>query len=151
MKPSLLLCSLFCFLFFTGLNGFVPAPPASLADEVLAATNQFRKANQLPALEMNEDLNALAQKHSEDMAKGRVAFGHAGFQKRNEAASKSISSARFFAENVAYGASTATEVLTLWKNSPGHRRNMLGKYIYIGIGIAKDKNGQLYYTQVFAG
>lgn len=151
MKPSLLFHSLVCLLVFAGLYSFAPAPPASLPDEVLAATNQFRKSNNLPALVMNEELNVLARKHSEDMARGRVAFGHAGFQKRNESAAKSISSARYFAENVAYGASTAAEVVTLWKNSPGHRRNMLGKYIYIGIGIAKDKNGQLYYTQVFAG
>ena len=56
---------------------------------------------------------------------------------------------RTFAENVAYGANTAREVVTLWKNSPGHRRNMLGNFKYIGIGTAKDSKGQIYYTEIF--
>lgn len=100
---------------------------------------------------MRQELNSIAEKHSEDMAKGKVAFGHTGFEKRSAKANKEIKGMHRFAENVAYGASTAKEVVTLWKNSPGHRRNMLGPYKYIGIGIAKDRKGRIYYTQVFGG
>ena len=100
---------------------------------------------------MMKDLNAIAQKHSEDMARGRVGFGHGGFDQRSAMANKAIKHLHGFAENVAYGASTGKQVVTLWKNSPGHRRNMLGRYKYIGIGVAKDRQGQIYYTQVFAG
>ena len=126
--------------------------PIGLVDEVVAKTNQFRKSNGLPALQVKEDLNELAQKHSEAMAKGRASFGHDGFGKRNEQASSKIKSLSSFAENVAFGAETATQVVDNWKNSAGHRRNMLGKsYKYIGVGIAKSKNGRLYYTQIFGG
>jgi uncharacterized protein YkwD len=52
---------------------------------------------------------------------------------------------------VAYGPTSGKEVVKQWKGSPGHRRNMLGKYKYIGIGIATDRRGHIYYTQVFAG
>ena len=100
---------------------------------------------------MMKDLNAIAQKHSEDMARGRVGFGHGGFNQRSAMANKAIKHIHSFAENVAYGATTGKQVVTLWKNSPGHRRNMLGHYKYIGIGIAKDRQGRIYYTQVFAG
>ena len=96
-------------------------------------------------------LNAIARKHSEDMASGRIGFGHEGFDKRNAMANKVIKHMHDFAENVAYGPTTGTAVVNLWKKSPGHRRNMLGHYKYIGIGIAKDRQGRIYYTQVFAG
>lgn len=39
----------------------------------------------------------------------------------------------------------------MWKSSPGHRRNILSPYRYIGVGIDKDKYGRIFYTQVFAG
>jgi len=77
---------------------------------------------------MNKDLNAIAQKHSEDMAKGRVGFGHSGFNHRYSLASKKIKGFKTFAENVAYGARSGKEAVTMWKNSSGHRRNMLGNY-----------------------
>ena len=53
------------------------------------------------------------------------------------------------AENVAYGAETAEEVVRMWLKSPGHKKNIEGKYNYTGIGIARGRNGQLYYTQLF--
>ena len=52
-------------------------------------------------------------------------------------------------ENVAYGASTAKEAFTIWKNSSAHRKNMLGNYKYIGIGTARNKRGVIYYTEIF--
>ena len=85
------------------------------------------------------------------MARGAVGFGHEGFGHRNNMANKIIKHMHGFAENVAYGPTTGKAVVDLWKNSPGHRRNMLGPYKYIGIGIAKDGQGRIYYTQVFAG
>lgn len=129
---------------------FVPADDA-LADDVLKETNAFRAVNNLDALQMNEALNNIAQQHSGNMAKGKVAFGHAGFETRNRLAVQAVSGLRATAENVAYGPATAAAVVSLWKNSSGHRKNMLGKYRFIGIGIAADKQGRLYYTQVFGG
>ncbi len=133
------------------LSSFVPEPNSSLANDVLEETNNFRKSKGKSELEMKSELNAIAEQHSINMAKGKVAFGHAGFDKRNAMAVSSVRSISSFAENVAFGAPTAKEVVIMWKNSPGHRTNMLGSYKYIGIGVAKDKNGRLYYTQVFAG
>ncbi len=121
-----------------------------LVQEVFHQTNQFRKSQGLNQLTMRDDLNKIAQRHSEDMARGRVAFGHAGFYKRDAMAKKDIKQLSAFAENVAYGPTSGKQVVSMWKNSPGHRRNMLGRFKYIGIGIAKDKNGRIYYTQVFA-
>jgi len=134
-----------CFLFFAAaivLND-------GLNDEVLKYTNQFRKSKRLSALEMREDLNTIARKHSENMAKGRCGFGHAGYSQRELQVQKIIKVEYGMAENVAYGASTAKEVVSMWKGSPGHRKNMLGNYKYIGIGTARDKRGATYYTEIF--
>lgn len=141
----------FCFVLIFILFSFTPPENDGIADDVLGQTNAFRQSKGLAPLAVNADLNTIAQKHSADMAGGRVAFGHDGFSKRSSLVKEKISSVYSFAENVAYGVNTAEAVLTLWKNSAGHRKNILGKYKYIGIGIAKDKKGRMYYTQIFAG
>lgn len=152
MKLSrFLLLSFTCIGLFASLTSFSPTRNASLVEDILSQTNKFRRSKGLPALVMNEHLNAIAEKHSSNMAKGRVGFGHGGFSKRNKEAKRYISPLYSFAENVAYGSTTATQVVKGWKNSPGHRKNMLGKFKYIGIGVARDRRGRVYYTQLFAG
>jgi len=55
-------------------------------------------------------------------------------------------------ENIAYGQRTATEVMTGWMNSPGHKANILSKnYSEIGVGLAKKTDGTCYWTQQFIG
>lgn len=134
-----------CFLLLTGatiLN-------VGLNDEVLKYTNQFRKSKHLPALEMREDLNAIARRHSEDMAKGKCGFGHAGYHQRELQVQRAMKIEYGMAENVAYGATTGKQVVSMWKGSSGHRKNMLGNYKFIGVGTARDKRGAIYYTQIF--
>ena len=137
--------SLACFLF----SGVAIQFHDGLNDEVLKYTNQFRKSKRLPALEMRDDLNAIARRHSEDMAKGKCSFGHSGYHQRELQVQKIIRIEYGMAENVAYGATTAKEVVSMWKGSSSHRKNMLGNYKYIGIGTARDKRGSIYYTEIF--
>ncbi|HET6996573.1 MAG TPA: CAP domain-containing protein [Chitinophagaceae bacterium] len=136
---------------FLSLTSFSFVPGNSLVGDVLSHTNQFRRSHGLSSLVMRDDLNAIARKHSENMARGRIGFGHSGFDKRYRQVCTQVRGVHEVAENVAYGARSGKEVVKQWKNSPGHRRNMLGKYKYIGIGTAKDRRGNIYYTQVFAG
>lgn len=151
MKRIYLVTSVSLLILLASLTSFSPDRDPSLIDDVLSQTNKFRKSKGLPALIIKPELNAIAQKHSSNMATGKVGFGHGGFSKRNNMAAKAIRPLKSFAENVAYGATSAKEVVAMWKNSSGHRRNMLGRYKYIGIGTAKDRRGRIYYTQVFAG
>lgn len=151
MKPFRFFATLVCLVLFSSLTSFTPPSNNGIVQDVLFQTNKFRSSKGLPELSMRKELNAIAQKHSEDMARGRVGFGHGGFDKRNAAAKGKIKSMRSFAENVAYGASNGKQAVTMWKNSRGHRKNMLGKFKYIGIGISKDRRGRIFYTQVFAG
>jgi uncharacterized protein YkwD len=120
-----------------------------LTGDVLKYTNQFRKSRGLPALEMRNDLNAIARRYCEDMASGRRRFGHGGYSQREAQVRKLVRPFYGMGENVAYGARSGKEVVSLWKTSAGHRRNMLGNYKYIGIGTARDRRGLIYYTQIF--
>ncbi len=151
LKASVQFPRIFRFLLllspFLLLVSFKPAPKSVDAD-VLNYTNKFRKSNGLNSLVMRNDLNAIARKHSENMAKGRCSFGHAGFDQRYSKVRKIFQSCTA-AENVAYGARTGKDVVEEWKNSSPHRRNLLGNYNYIGIGTATDARGRIYYTQIF--
>jgi len=141
----------FIFLIISLLS-FTPEKSLTdlLTEDVLKYTNQYRKSKGLKAVEMRDDLNAIAAKHSEDMASGRCNFGHDGYDLRVSKIKKTIKPCDgYVGENVAFGASNGKEAVDVWKNSSAHRKNMLGDYKYIGIGTARNKNGVIYYTQIF--
>ncbi|GAA0718090.1 SafA/ExsA family spore coat assembly protein [Clostridium malenominatum] len=53
-------------------------------------------------------------------------------------------------ENIAKGQRTPQEVMNGWMNSPGHKANILSaNFTHIGVGLARDKNGVPYWTQMF--
>ena len=149
--PMLKTVSVFFILPFICLLFFTSAAPLKedLAEDVFKQTNQFRRSRGLPALEMRNDLNAIARKHSEDMASGRRSFGHSGLNERIMKIKRLIQPYHSIAENIAYGAQSGKEAVSIWKNSSVHRKNMLGNYKYIGIGTARNRRGVIYYTQVF--
>ncbi len=139
------LCSL--MLFFTS---HAQAKGDNMEADILYYTNKFRASKGLKPLAMNEVLAGEAQAHSRNMARKKTPFGHKGFDKRTQRARQALGWGSAFAENVAYGHLDAEAVVDLWINSPGHRKNLLGKYQYIGIGIAGAKDGSLYFTQLFS-
>ena len=135
-----------CLLIFTSAIPF----KEGLTEDILKYTNQFRKSKGLRVLEMREDLNEIARRHSEDMASGKRSFGHSGYNQRVVKVQKTIKSfSGSMAENVLYGASNAKDAISIWKNSSGHKKNMLGNYKYTGIGTARSRRGVIYYTQIF--
>ena len=53
------------------------------------------------------------------------------------------------AENVAYGFDDVDSVMAGWMRSPGHRRNILGKFSEIGVGRAIARDGASYWCVTF--
>jgi uncharacterized protein YkwD len=47
------------------------------------------------------------------------------------------------------GSTTAREVVDNWLKSPMHKKNIEGAFNLTGIGVAADKKGTLYFTQIF--
>ncbi|WP_220399556.1 CAP domain-containing protein [Filimonas effusa] len=121
-----------------------------MENDILKEVNAYRKKTGRSPLQMMDAASAQAAIHSRDMASGKTKFGHDGFESRITAIRKQATGTiNAAAENVAYGELTAEKVVDGWLHSPGHKRNIEGDYNLTGIGVAKDKNGVIYFTQIF--
>lgn len=116
---------------------------------ILYYINEYRASIGLSPLQLISTANEQATKHSVEMANRSTPFGHDGFDARIDNITKKLGFVHASAENVAYGKLTAKEVVDLWLNSPGHKKNIEGNYALTGIGVAKDENGLVFYTQIF--
>lgn len=114
--------------------------------------NQERAKYRLPPLRELAILSHIATEHSANMAEGRVAFGHDGFNERAQTLMREKKHTSF-GENVAYCFHVENPLQTIvakWMQSPGHQENILGDYNETGIGIVYNKKGYCYMTQLFA-
>lgn len=121
--------------------------------EVLNLVNSQRSKAGLKPLRANFDLNKLATLKSEDMMKNNY-FSHNSpkYGSAFDMMSKFNISYNAAGENIAMGQPTPSEVMNSWMNSSGHRANILNSnFTDLGVGIAKDSNGRLYWTQMFIG
>lgn len=134
-------------------TGHPSASPTRSADSmetsILQFVNEDRKKHGLSPLMMNSLESSLASKHSHDMAAGKVKFGHDGFKKRAKTIQKELGSLAI-GENVASGPMTAREVVDGWLKSPGHKKNIEGNFTLTGVGYARDRKGDIYFTQIFS-
>ena len=124
---------------------------SDLAREVHQQINEYRKSLNLAPLKLNAQISKQAEIHSEDMAQGVVKFGHKGFDNRIKALADDISyrsAAENVAQNMGYD-NPASKAVTGWINSKGHRQNIVGNYNLTGIGVAKNQQGEYYFTQIF--
>jgi uncharacterized protein YkwD len=113
--------------------------------------NEYRLSQKLNSLKLHPRITELAREHSRKMAKGEVPFSHNGFEERVKAIAISLSY-QGASENVAYNygyEDPAQYTISGWINSPGHQKNMVGKYNLTGIGVAKNYKGEYYFTQIF--
>ena len=121
--------------------------------KLLELTNQERKKKELAPLRPSAVLFKLARDHSANMAKqgkmDHVLDGKTPFDRMKDAG-------YMFArggENIAVGDAKVDlpTVMGAWMESKQHRENILGpEFSEIGLGLVRGKDGQMYYTQVFA-
>jgi len=150
--------TLFAALLLFTFTGILPAHlhaqtakhvSADMTTDVLRLVNEHRTGMGLGALKINQAIAKAAAVHTHNMATKKVPFGHDGYDERMNAISKQLKNVIADAENVAYGANTAKEVVDMWLHSPGHKKNIEGNYNLTGLAIEKGTDGQLYYTQIF--
>lgn len=118
-----------------------------MEQELIDAHNQLRARNGLAPLIYDANASKEAYSHSNNLANGWLGiFGinHIGFSGRAKR-----TNFKGAAENVAAGQSSVSAVMRSWISSAGHYKNILGNFKYIGVGIAKDKRGNLYWTTLF--
>ena len=132
----------------------------SLERQILTLTNRERTSRGLPALRLNPELAKGAIIHSLNMKKRMQqttfnnGFDHdlwgvvqPTFDNRADFVGFDWSSIR---ENIAAGQTSASEVVTAWMNSSGHRANILATDIEsLGIGVTNLPDGTPIYTQFF--
>lgn len=139
---------------------FSPSTPQKISENDICAmesrliemVNRERSKSGRKPLTNWKELSACARKHSQNMAEGKVGFGHKGFEQRAEAMRK-IAQLLDFGENVGccIGYNDPLEmILEGWMKSPGHKDNILSDYEQTGMGIAYSKDGRYFMTQLFA-
>ncbi|MEJ4113509.1 CAP domain-containing protein [Corynebacterium kroppenstedtii] len=103
---------------------------------ILKQTNAVRAKNHVAPLKVKANDNG-AQRWAEHMANtGKFYHDSHGVQ------------TQFFAENIYQG--PVSQAVDAWEHSSGHFQNMVNpKYRYLGVGIAKGRNGQTYVVQRF--
>ncbi|AFY56128.1 uncharacterized protein with SCP/PR1 domains [Rivularia sp. PCC 7116] len=136
----------------------IPTHPVKLSNNVKTAEleksifekiNQYRASKKLPKLKLDSKISKQARIHSQNMAKHRVPFSHNGFAKRVDTISIRYNSA---SENVAFNYGyddPVAEAVKGWIESPGHLKNIKGKYNLTGVGVAVNSEDEYFLTQIF--
>lgn len=131
-----------------------PVVQANLAPglerEILTLVNDYRKTKKLAPLQANAAMEYQARRHSMDMGTHRIPFGHQGLSFRMKYIMEKVPGVTQVGENVAFGNLSAKAVVSGWIKSTEHRKNMEGSFKYTGIGVTRNMQNQLYFTQLFA-
>lgn len=100
---------------------------------LVASTNEARARSGLPPLGVDPQLMRSARSHARRMA-----------------ASRSLVHGSGVTENIGMGQSTASEAVSDWMQSPGHRGNILDAgHGRLGVAVARANDGSLYWCQQF--
>jgi len=125
---------------------------SGVEQETFSLINQYRKNSKLPPLAWNSEIAKAARGHSKDMATGEVDFGHDGFSDRVSHLRNVLIGIRGAGENVYMSDDPdqiARNAVTKWLHSPHHLENIRGDFNYSGLGVWQDKEGAIYFTQIF--
>lgn len=139
-----------------GLHGYYGEYSQKLRDsfekQVFDLANSIRVRNQMKPFSWNDKAMLSSRKHSQDMADNNY-FDHNNLKgktpfKRMEDEGISYSAA---GENIAAGLPSSIEAHEGWMNSIGHRKNILGNFKNLGVGVGHNSSSiyRYYYTQNF--
>ena len=119
-------------------------PAVTFAGRIAVLVNAERAAAGLPPLTVSGCAQTFAVTWSRHMA----ATGD--FSHQSLTPILTGCGARGAGENIAYGATSPEQFMSLWMNSSGHRANILRpSFTHLGVGVAKTANGTWYATQDF--
>lgn len=143
-----------------------PVPAETVADvsaaerRIIDQTNAFRQQQQLAALEPNDKLLETAQYFADFMARTGK-YGHAADGKRpSERAENHGYKPCIIAENIGYqyrssgftAEQLAKRFVSGWKNSPGHRKNMLDPDVTeTAVAMARKPGSPAYFAVQLVG
>jgi len=111
--------------------GFAGSRLSSYEERLFMHINQYRMANGLNPLAMDENLKRLAERHSVQM-EGTNILSHERFNERFRQSRRSLC-----VENVGWNYQTPEDQFRAWKTSAEHNKNLLNKRI-THTGIAQS-------------
>ncbi|MBY2477124.1 peptidase [Clostridioides difficile] len=118
--------------------------------EVIDLVNSVRNQRSLNSLRYSEQATLSSRKHSKDMRDNNF-FDH--INKNDETPFDRMKREGIVytsaGENIAAGQINAIYAHEAWMNSEGHRKNILGNYNNIGVGVIFGGSYKTYYTQNF--
>jgi uncharacterized protein YkwD len=119
---------------------------SSYEKQVVSSTNAYRAEAGKVRVKMNKCVDRWANDQARWMA-ARSTLQHRDGQLRKILRSCKLTGV---SENIAWNFSSGRKVVAAWAKSPGHARNMrASKMRYIGVGVARASNGEIYVSQVF--
>src|SRR5690606_9952853 len=125
----------------------------SIEKQVINLVNQERSKAGLSPFKENQELSRVAEFKSQDMAENAYfshnspTYGSPFGMIKNFGISYNSAG-----ENIAVGQKTAAEVVEVWMDSEGHRKNILSKqYTEIGVGYVEGGKYGHYWVQMFIG
>ena len=118
-----------------------------MADAILVLINEHRVSVGLSTIERDQQqASAHAVKHTNYMIEMNQ-INHDNFSERSEALRQN--GAIRVGENVAYGYSSALDVVFAWLQSPSHKLVIEGNFTHSGFGVIAKENGTYFFTQLF--
>lgn len=137
-----------CAVLLTAVST-APASAASLSSyekQVVSSTNAYRADAGTVRVKKQKCVDRWANDQARWMA-ARSTLQHRDGQLRKILRSCKLTGV---SENIAWNFSTGREAVAAWAKSPGHAKNMqAAKMRYIGVGVARASNGDIYVSQVF--
>lgn len=132
---------------------------ASLASEVVNLINEYRTANGLAKLTVNDTLSTAAMHRAAEsayadwnmtaMEGGAKRHIRPNFTKASTIASE-YGIGGNFGENFGRWQASPSEIIAQWKSSSSHNALLLsGNYTKVGIGVAQDSLGDYYWVALF--
>jgi uncharacterized protein YkwD len=118
--------------------------------EIFDLANSTRMQKQMDKYLYSDKCSQVAKNHCKDMIEKKY-FDHIDKDKKGPADRMTDAGIdfQFAGENIAAGQLSAIYAHEGWMNSEGHRKNILGKYKYIGVGVQFGGEYNVYYAQNF--
>ena len=121
-----------------------------LERELYNLVNQYREANQLNQLIWSNTISKQCRYHSNDIASGRIPFGHFGNEIRlfkiRHAFPNAIVAELIYQQNSNHQFSE--KAIDSWKNNQFGNETLTGNYQRIGIGIARSESDNYIVTMI---
>jgi uncharacterized protein YkwD len=145
------ICTLCSGAFLSGVASAGDAVASAQERSLLALINAERTKAKLSPLRAAPILSRAARAHAVNMARQQKLDHTLDGKTFAERMADTGYRTSAIGENIAQTGNDPGEAMTIWMKSPAHKDNLLNPgFQEIGVGIAVDAKGLVYYTLIFA-